>query len=160
MPSGRLFRRQIYTQIGYYVTRLVQLLTRTNPTTTKLFLEDPENREIRQKYNCLVKRLLTSGSRTVIAQLIQEPVILTNAIHKAASISGHDAWKFVEPLVYAGDVVVQELLGDPEELVDSICRKRKVTQQSQPQRQVVGVEEGGRRRILFVGVGSCEEWVE
>jgi len=81
--------------------------------------------------------------------LIQEPVILTNAIHKAASISGHDAWKFVEPLVYAGDVVVQELLGDPEELVDSICRKRKVTQQSQPQRQVVGVEGGGEEENLI-----------
>ena len=56
--------------------------------------------------------------------------------------------------MYAGDVVVQELLGDPEELVDSICRKRKVVQQSQPQRQVAGVGGGGAG-----GASDSLEWV-
>jgi len=130
---------------------LVQLLTYTTSDTTKTFLEDPEkfSNSITVMTVSLAdaRLLLTSGSRTVITQLIGEPVILTNAIQKAASISGHDAWKLVSPLAYAGDGVVQELLGDPQKLVDSIGRKRKVTQQSQPQRQVVevgGKGEGGR----------------
>ena len=50
--------------------------------------------------------------------------------------------------------MVQELMGDPEKLVDSVCRKRKVTQQSQPQRQVTGVGGGG-----VGGAFDASEWV-
>ena len=79
---------------------------------------------------------------------------MTNAIQKEVSILGHDAWQFVLSLAYVGDVVVQELLGDPEKLVDSIDRKRKVTQESQTQRQVVGVGEGGEG-----GESYSSEWI-
>ena len=139
---------------------LVQLLTYTASATTKTVWEDPEKFAssitvmTQVEGVSLAQLLLTRGSRTVIAQLIEEPVILTNAIQKAASISGHDAWKFVSPLAYAGDVVVQELLGDPQKLIDSIGRKRKVTEQSQPQRQVVEVGGGGEG-----GGAYSSEWV-
>jgi len=67
---------------------LVQLLTRTHHTSTNLFFEDPE--KFAKSITVLTqvagvgladaKLLLTSGSRTIISQLIQDPVILTNTI--------------------------------------------------------------------------------
>jgi len=94
---------------------LVHLLTYTVAATTKTFLEDPEKfvnsitvmTQVGGIGLADAQLLLTRGSSTVITQLIEEPLILTNAIQKAVSISGHDAWKFVSPLACDGDVVVQ-----------------------------------------------------
>jgi len=151
---------------------LVHLLVYAGAATTKTFLEDPE--KFANSITVMIqvggvgladaRLLLTRGSNTIITQLIEEPVILTNVIQKAASISGHDAWMYVSPLAYAVDVVVQELLGDPHKLGDSIGRKRKVTQQSQPQSQVVevggrGEGEGAHSSGGFPANNGWNEWV-
>ena len=83
-----------------------------------------------------------------------EPVMLVKTIEQAVSISGHEAWEFVSSLAYAEDVVVQELLRDSQKLVDSVGRKRKVTQQSHVQSQMTGIEGGG-----VGGASDASAWV-